>query len=261
MKKLKNLVSINLFLMSLSLLAQGSTKPICIGEKVVLKSDILNQEREIFIALPKNYEETKTSYAVHYTLDGNVIFRTYSSVVDIKSDSEEIPEAIVVGIPNIDRHFDLDPRQNGVNFLNFLIKELVPYIDKKYRTNDDRILVGYSMSGNFTMYTFLSNHETFNRFLSGSPYRLDMYDKNKVDNLLSSGKTKKTIYTSMGSEDQPKQLEFFESFCNLFKETDSELVDFTYEIVPSRNHDSNYLLNWQDGLNYLYKDWKMIEKK
>jgi hypothetical protein len=261
MKNLKILILIYLSLVNFSLFGQEIITPICIGEKIVINSEILNQEREILIALPENYNETKTNYSVHYALDGDVIFRTYSSVVNIKSWSEEIPEAIIVGIPNKDRQFDLDPRQNGVNFLNFLTKELVPYIDKKYRTNKDRVLIGYSMSGNFTMYTFLSTQDTFNRFLSGSPYRLDLYDKNKVNNLLNSVKTEKILYTSMGNKDQPKQLEFFETFCRLFKKTDNNLVDFKYEIVPNKNHDSNSILNWQDGLNYLYKDWKVNEEE
>lgn len=256
MKKVKLLILIQVFLLNTSLSGQEVMKSICIGEKFIIKSKILNQERKIFIALPKDYEEENTSFPVHYVLDGDITFRSYSSIVNLKSHSEEIPKAIVVGIPNIDRHFDLDPRQNGINFLNFITNELIQYIDKNYKTNKDRVLIGYSMSGNFAMHTFLSDQESFNMFLSGSPYRLDLYDRSHIANLLNNIKTKKTIYTSMGSKDRPKQIDFFRVFCDSFEKIDNSLVDFKYEIVSNRNHDSNYLLNWQDGLNYLYRDWK-----
>ena len=72
-------------------------------------------------------------------------------------------------------------------------------------------------------------------------------------------KTKKTFYTSMGSKDQAKQLEFFNVFCGQFGQKNNELMDFKYEITKNRDHDNNFLINWQDGLDYIYRDWN-IEK-
>ena len=118
--------------MNTSLFGQVVTEPICIGEKIVFNSKILNQEREILIKLPENYKTTNSIFPVHYVLDGEIIFNSYSSIAELKSQNEEIPAAIIIGIPNVDRGFDLNPRANGVNFLDFITKELIPYIDKKY---------------------------------------------------------------------------------------------------------------------------------
>jgi predicted alpha/beta superfamily hydrolase len=239
------------------MLGQEAAKPICIGEKLAIKSEILNQDREIFVALPENYYDTEGCYSVHYVLDGDVTFRIYSSLVSLKSGSAEIPESIVVGIPNIDRNFDLDHRANGINFLDFITKELIPLIDNKYRTNKNRLMMGYSMSGSFTVYSFLNDAESFDMFLSGAPYRLDLFGEDDITKLLENAKAKKSIYTSMGSRDRPKQLEFFRTFCESFENEEEDLVDFKYEIVPDRDHENSYLLNWQDGLDYLYRDWKL----
>ena len=211
MNRLKFLVLINIFIGSTSF-GQVVNKPICIGEKIAIRSEVLNQDREILIKLPENYKNTDLTFPTHYVLDGDIIFYSYSSIVELKSKNGDIPEAIVIGIPNIDRNFDLNPRANGDNFLNFITKELIPYIDNKYRTNENRILTGYSMAGNFVIYTLLNGHDSFNMFLSGSPYRLDIYKDSQMDLFWDNLKTKKTFYTSMGSKDQAKQLEFFNVF-------------------------------------------------
>ena len=250
------LILIHSLLLGTSVFGQVKDGPICIGDKFIIKSEILNQDREIFIALPEKYDEVNGSYPVHYALDGNATFRSYSSIVNLKSGIGEIPEAIVVGIPNIDRNKDLDPRVNGPNFLDFITKELIPHIDRKYSTNNNRLLMGYSLSGNFAIYTFLNDTASFDMFLSGAPYRLDLYGKDDIEKMLNQVNTMKSVYASMGSMDRTKQLEFFKIFCESIENINMDLVEFRYEIVSNRDHDNNYLLNWQDGLDHLYRDWK-----
>lgn len=60
----------------------------------------------------------------------------------------------------------------------------------------------------------------------------------------------------MGNRDKIDQLEFFSNFCDYYKENKNESVDFKSEVVLNRDHDNNFLINWQDGLEYFYKDWK-----
>lgn len=260
MKQLKLLFLFNVFFLNTSLYGQVESEPICIGEKFIIKSKVLNQEREIFIRLPQNYENTDSIYPIHYVLDGEATFSSYSSIVELKSHNKEIPKAITIGIPNIDRNFDFDPRGNGVNFLEFITKELIPFVDKKYRTNKKRIIIGYSLGGNFVMYAFFNGTEFFNMFLSGSPYRLDLFLNYDMDSFNDNGETKKIVYTSMGNNDQAKQLEFFNVFCDQLEKKNNSSVDFKYEVVANRNHDNNFLINWQDGLDYFYKDWRNESK-
>jgi len=254
MKQIKTLLLLNILLVSTSLLGQVS-EPICIGEKMIFNSEILSQEREIFIKTPENYQNTDLDFPVHYVLDGEIIFNSYSAIAKLKAQNGEIPEAIIVGIPNIDRGYDLNPKANGVSFLNFITKELTPYIDEKYRTNENRALIGYSMAGNFVIYTLLTGQDLFNIFLSGSPYRLDMYNEELINSFKENLKTKKTLYTSIGSSDQAKQLEFFNTFCSQLSQGDNDLLDSEYEVVINRDHNNNFLINWQDGLDYIYRDW------
>uniref|UniRef100_UPI00321729BF alpha/beta hydrolase n=1 Tax=uncultured Draconibacterium sp. TaxID=1573823 RepID=UPI00321729BF len=261
MKQIQLIILVIVLFISTPLLGQVANEPICIGEKIVLKSDILNQDREIYIYLPKDYDTSDLKYSTHYVLDGEIIFFSYSGIVEIKSQNEDIPEAIVIGIPNINRGFDLNSNANGHNFLKFVTQELIPYIDNNYRTNENRVLTGYSMAGNFVIYALLSGQDYFNMFLSGSPYRLDMYTDETIGSFFDSLKSKKTLYTSIGSKDRAKQLEIYNTFCMQFSKESNRFLDFKHEVVMNRDHDNNFLINWQDGLDYIYKDWDKEKKE
>ncbi|MEN8193322.1 MAG: alpha/beta hydrolase-fold protein, partial [Bacteroidota bacterium] len=86
---------------------QIEKSPINIGESFTINSEILNQEREIFVWLPQGYDTSEYSYPIHFLLDGEITFLSYSGIVHIMSLAGQIPEAIVIGIPNINRDFDL----------------------------------------------------------------------------------------------------------------------------------------------------------
>src|SRR5690606_39393109 len=47
----------------------------------------------------------------------------------------------------------------GRNFLNFIEKELIPFIDKNYRTEPNRILVGHSLGGLLTLNSYMDRSE------------------------------------------------------------------------------------------------------
>ena len=97
-----------------------------------------------------------------------------------------VPGAVVVGIawggtnPNYDflRARDLTPSAtkqapiggNAPKFLQFIKKELIPFIDARYRTKkNDRTLMGSSLGGLFTLYTLFQETSLFNRYVLTSP--------------------------------------------------------------------------------------------
>lgn len=230
--------------------------PLVLGEKFVLKSEILEQDREILISLPRGYEEGESSYPVHVVLDAEITFEAYSGVVHLMHMADQIPDAIVVGIPNMDRSFDLDFLRNGARFLEFLTQELIPQVDNAYRTNSERLIAGYSVAGNYVMYTFFEGSSYFTRFLSGSPYGLYLFYNTHLYNLPDALPEPRVVYTSMGTEDLEAQLGPFKEFCGVLDSLSIEGFDFKYEVTNQRDHNSNILPNWHDGLAYLYRDWK-----
>jgi predicted alpha/beta superfamily hydrolase len=113
-----------------------------------------------------------------YLLDGNSnsLLETVSVLNKLGSD-ESIPKMIVVAIGNTDRDRDMMPlstKQYTVpvagaeQFLSFIGDELIPEIDKMYRTNQQRILCGKSLSGLFTLYALLTRPQLFESYIGRS---------------------------------------------------------------------------------------------
>jgi predicted alpha/beta superfamily hydrolase len=54
-------------------------------------------------------------------------------------------------------------------FYEFLTKELIPFIDKKYLTNGNRTLIGHSYGGLFTFYSLSKPEHLFKNYIALSP--------------------------------------------------------------------------------------------
>jgi len=143
-----------------------------------IQSSILKEKRKIIIRLPDEYDTSKKTYPVLYLLDGNSnsLLETVSAMNKLGVD-ENIPKIIVVAIGNTDRDRDMMPlstKQYTVpvagaeQFLSFIGDELIPQIDKKYRTNLHRILCGKSLSGLFTLYALLTKPQLFESYIGRS---------------------------------------------------------------------------------------------
>ena len=61
---------IGAFVMSTSNLQAGDDNKIVIGEKVNIQSKVLDEERTMFVYLPKGYDLSTSDYPVMYLLDG-----------------------------------------------------------------------------------------------------------------------------------------------------------------------------------------------
>jgi hypothetical protein len=100
---------------------------------------------------------------------------------------------IIVAIENSDRNRDMMPviaegypgPPRAENFLSFIEKELIPSIEKTYRTSGQKILKGQSLSGLFTLYALLTKPTLFEAYIGHSAgwfeesndYFLDLSEK------------------------------------------------------------------------------------
>ena len=110
------------------------------------------------ISLPPDYALAKQRYQVIYLLDGHVRqffdLTVASAAYDLTGDAHDYatPPQIVVGVDQRDRGADLG--RNQELFTRFLVEELIPYIDREYRTTPYRTLIGHSLGGRFALMTF-----------------------------------------------------------------------------------------------------------
>ena len=153
----------------------------------VLHSTVVNDDYYIYISLPDDYENSMRTYPVLYVLDGDVTFGMAASIARYLQIGEAIPELIIVGIgygktdesPGNKRVRDYSPfsesgkdvANNESKFLEVMKNELMPYIESNYRTKArENTLSGYSLSGLFAFYTFLTEPGLFKNYIIGSPY-------------------------------------------------------------------------------------------
>lgn len=136
----------------------------------------LKRTRRVWVYLPANY--TKYRYPVLYMHDGQNVFDEATSFagewgVDEFLDSTTLQSCIIVAVDNggDKRMSEYNPYDNtrfgkgeGNEYVDFLVKTLKPYIDKKYRTlkdNKHTFIAGSSMGGLISMYAILKYPKVF----------------------------------------------------------------------------------------------------
>ncbi len=187
MKKLSQLT----LLIAINFFANAQTNQIVIGKIDSLQSNILGEKRKIWVHVPQNQNGgiyATQKYPVIYLLDGDAHF---SSVVGMMGQLSAVngnticPEMIVVGIPNTNRMRDLSPTKitkdayldstqvkitgGGENFLSFIEKELMPYIDSNYPTQPYKMLIGHSLGGLLAIQALIHHPKLFNAYIAIDP--------------------------------------------------------------------------------------------
>ncbi|SFA87267.1 MULTISPECIES: alpha/beta hydrolase [unclassified Bacillus (in: firmicutes)] len=146
-------------------------------KKISFYSSILKQERIIRIYLPNNYEQANEEYPVLYMHDGQNVFNDEEA---IKGNSLRLEDylnqnALKVIVVAID--LNLEERMNeycpwvigeyserltgepsslggkGKQYIEFIVSELIPYIEQQYRTNKAySAMAGISLGGLIATY-------------------------------------------------------------------------------------------------------------
>ena len=148
----------------------------------------LKTTRRIWIYLPKDYETSHKRYDVMYLQDAQNLFddaTSYAGEWQVDETLNKIFEKtgkslIVVGIDNggEKRIEELSPYKNakygggnGDNYVNFIVENLKPFIDKNYRTKPQRkftTIGGSSLGSLISVYAAVKYPETFGKVLAFS---------------------------------------------------------------------------------------------
>jgi predicted alpha/beta superfamily hydrolase len=162
--------------------------------ELVLKSSVMGEDRRIIVRLPRGYESDMAAcYPVLYKFDGDNQLARYDSSVDVLSSMDLTPDVIIVALPNGRgaRNRDLTPSSlhqdgnekgemgtgemgRGDRFLDFIEKELIPYVEANYRTTRERILAGHSRGALLVLQSLISKPDLFQaRLMFSAPVMRD----------------------------------------------------------------------------------------
>lgn len=258
--------------------------------QIRIDSKALNQQREILVYTPQNYDEnTLVPYDVIYVFDSQnrEFFDFTHSVISFISNATK--KYIVVGItsPYIEtldyaRNNDLLPVMetadykkrygkysgNADNFLNYVKYEVVPYIESNYRTRSNRTAVGHSLSASFILYSMFKEPNLFNDYFAISPNFA--YDNERIATALMNFdyqkiKEKTFLYISNANEGinywkdwkpaRDNVYSFLENSKNL------EKINFVIKSFPDKTHWSTFSTSLTFGLTeyFNYLDNKKVE--
>lgn len=166
------------------LLFAQQADPIPTHETLKLQSTVLSEERIITIWLPENYTESTERFPTLYMADGGIEedFPHVANTISKLIQEQKIPPMILVGVQNTQRRRDLTsatmierdksiaPQVGGAaNFRAFIAEELIPIIEKQYRTTNARSIIGESLAGLFVIETLLETPDLFDNYIAFDP--------------------------------------------------------------------------------------------
>jgi predicted alpha/beta superfamily hydrolase len=232
-----------------------------------LHSKALDEDRIVMIALPEGYEKATKKYPVFYLLDGQWGFSSTAQTLGWLSNPRYgmIPQMIVVALHTggDNRTRDLTPTQDKQNksgggadkLYKFIKEELIPFVDKNYRTYNYRVIGGASFGGLFVMHAFVSDPQLFNGYLSMSPA---MWWDNKVmldrtkDLLSKNPNLHNRLHISVTNEGLGMGVD---SLASILEKYASKELSWKFDKHPDEVHETvTYKATW-DGMKFLLADW------
>jgi len=246
---------------------------VVIGRQYEIRSQVLHEKRTYYVHKPARYDASKDSFPLVVVLDGETQFQHTSTSVDFLAANGRIPDMIVVGIANTDRDRDLTPplttppepgrvaegKIGGAKqFLGFIADELIPALERKYRTRAYRILIGHSYGGLFATYTLLNRPDVFNAYIAISPslgWDHEALVKSAEQFVADHKDLRASWYMTIGNERSGMPGGAVSKFIGILQDSPMRLLHSGFQRWPEETHGSVPLRSIYDGLQFVFDDW------
>ena len=243
-------------------------EPVTLGEKFRFTSEILAEEREYWVYLPKEYnKKVGKKYPVLYLLDGD---RNFISLVAINQNRQS-KAFIIIAVLNTDRSRDFTPTNSlkrikgyhptsggAEHFHRFLATEFRKHIDANYRTSGRNILLGHSFGGLFAMYSFLNHIESFDGYIALDPslwWDNEALLKDYYQRWTTNNAGGKQLYIAQsGSKDSGDEMlkDPLSSFCHdLLKGQKRDGLNYKFEKFEHESHGNIVLPASLNAISFL----------
>ncbi|MDP3909397.1 MAG: alpha/beta hydrolase-fold protein [Gemmatimonadales bacterium] len=275
------LQAIGLALMLLARPLGGQHPPVVLAgtEQRTLSSDVNSVSYKLYVALPAGYDTSAVRYPVVYLLDADYSFAIARNIVQHLSERGHLPPAIIVGIaydgpPQYRRHRtrDYTPTHvpsggygaevqavsgGGPRFRRFIADELIPFIEREYRSSAMRVLVGHSYGGLFAAWVALHDPRLFGGYVIVSPSL--WYD----DHLLfsaerrlaaASGDLPARLYLAVGSREingQRNMVADLRRFATVLERRNHPGLRLRWSVEDGETHNSVFPGALSDGLRFV----------
>lgn len=234
-----------------------------------INSGKLGKERELKIQLPRNYDKNvEKKYPLIIVLDGDYLFEPMAGNVDYYSYWDEIPEAIVVGVNQVesredDSRYDTQrflPEKKGAQFFEFLGMELLPFLDNTYRTSKFVAIAGHDITSNFINYYLFKPEPLFHAYINLSP-DLAPEMANRLTEALASSTVPKWFYLCTGSNDIPELKKSISQLDTQLSGISNPNVKYLFEEIGESTHYTLVSKAFPKALEHIFASYKPIGLK
>ena len=173
-----------------------------------------------------------------------------------------MPQTIIVGVDNIDRNHDFLPDSTkeaptgggADNFMRFFSSELMPFIDRKFKTEPYKVLVGHSYGGLFAVHVLLNEPDLFDAYIAIDPSI--WYDKMKIlqsaENEFPKSKNWNRLIFITGREGEGMKEMGIVPLETLLKKAAPKDLSWKIAAYPNEDHGSVTFKSAYDGLRYIF---------
>ena len=229
-----------------------------------IKSQAVGEDRTILVKVPVNYERSEARYPVVYMLDAHHPQNAMmAGLIEQQVWGDVMPESIIVGIQNTNRLRDMTPTPGdrpgaggADKFLQFIETEVIPFVDKNYRTQPFRSIAGHSLAGLFVVNAFVERPDSFNAYIAASPNV--HWDNNYVIKRAEEAFRKrkewnKFLFVALG--DEPAYTAGYTRFQELLDQSKLKGLEYGFRHFKDENHGSVVLPAYYAGLRKVYTGW------
>jgi predicted alpha/beta superfamily hydrolase len=241
------------------------------GTSVRFYSDVLREERPVLISLPRTHAQSAQRYPVLILLDGDTHFQHATAAAEFLSEEDRVPEIIVVGLPNNARLRDLSPPTDipedvadgtgGDDFVRFLVDELVPWLEARYRAAPLRILFGHSRGGLINLHALLTRPAAFRAHIAASPYfgwsKARMVTRAAAEIAAVPGPN--FLYMTSG-DGEPEIVRSIDEMTRVLKSKAPRSLAWRHEPLPGESHGSTPYLTVYNGLRAFFAGWSPVAR-
>lgn len=243
-----------------------------------IKDSAMDRDYELYIKLPDDYDpESDQLHPVIYIADARWHIEIISGSIEYL-----VPNAILVGISwekglpaQQSRMRDYMPdKYTGENYehptgqarehLAFIQNDVFKYMESEYRTDTmRRTYFGYSASGTFGSYILLTQPQTFQNYIIGSPATL--FSEQFAHEYEPIAKTipeslDVNVFLSVGSDEEPEYVENAFSLMRFLESRKTDDSNLEFKVIESADHGVAFPMSAMQGLYWLAEISKGLSK-
>lgn len=231
-------------------------------------SNKLNQDREITIGLPPSYEKNPNQkFPILLLLDGDFLFDPFQGALSYGYYWDDLPEVIIVGVnqnKNNEREIDcmVDettgiPSEKGESFFEFIGMELLPYIQKNFRTAPFKMIAGLDTTAGFLNLYLYKDNPVFDAYISMSPELPTGMEENIPERLAAIQKPL-FYYHSSADGDLKKMRNRILALDESAKKIKKETVNYRFDDFKGTSHYSLVLNSIPSALYQIFSVYQPI---